>query len=170
MKGRWWMGVTAGMVIGLGTVAGVQAATSDGSNGRKVIVSSQQLKINQRISQAAVKRSNDALKNLSTLNSQVPLFAVSSGAVGSNLVRGRGAVLAQRIDDGNYRVKFDRNISACSWSATAASDAPPVADPVTVRLALDTTDVTRTQLVVRTNAGGGGAPPVNAGFHVQVFC
>lgn len=168
MKGRWWMGVTAGVVIGLGTVAGVQAATSDGSNGRKVIVSPQQLKINQRISQAAVKRSNDALKNLSTLNAQVPLFAVSSGAVGSNLVRGRGALSAQRIDDGNYRVKFDRNISACSWSATAASDAPPVADTVTIRLALDTTDVTRTQLVVRTNAAGGA--PVNAGWHVQVFC
>jgi hypothetical protein len=163
------MGVTAGVVIGLGTVAGVQAATSDGSNSnRKVIVSPQQLKINQRISQAAVKRSNDALKNLATLNAQVPLFAVSSGAVGSNLVRGRGAVSAQRIDDGNYRVKFDRNISACSWSATAASDAPPVADTVTIRLALDTTDVTRTQLVVRTNAVGGA--PVNAGWHVQVFC
>lgn len=168
MKGRWWMGVTAGVVIGLGTVAGVQAATSDGSGGRKVIVSPQQLKINQRISQAAVKRSNDALKNLATLNSQVPLFAVSSGAVGSTLVRGRGALLAQRIDDGNYRVKFDRNISACSWSATAASDTPPVADTVTIRLALDTTDVARTQLVVRTNNAAG--QPVNAGFHVQVFC
>ena len=164
------MGVTAGVVIGLGTVAGVQAANSDATSGRKVIVSPQQLKINQRISQAAVKRSNDALKNIATLNAQVPLFAVSSGAVGSNLVRGRGAVSAQRIDDGNYRVKFDRNISACSWSATAASDAPPVADPVTIRLALDTTDVTRTQLVVRTNAGGGATPPVNAGWHVQVFC
>ena len=88
------MGITAGVVIGLGTVAGVQAATSDGSTGRKVIVSPQQLKINQRISQAAVKRSNDALKNLATLNAQVPLFAVSSGAVGSNLVRGRGALTA----------------------------------------------------------------------------
>ena len=163
------MGITAGVVIGLGTVAGVQAATSDGSAGnRKVIVSPQQLKINQRISQAAVKRSNDALKNLATLNAQVPLFAVSSGAVGSNLVRGRGALAAQRIDDGNYRVKFNRNISVCSWSATAASDAPPAADTVTVRLALDTTDAARTQLVVRTNAVGGA--PVNAGWHVQVFC
>ena len=162
------MGITAGVVIGLGTVAGVQAATSDGSTGRKVIVSPQQLKINQRISQQAVKRSNDALKNLATLNAQVPLFAVSSGAVGSNLVRGRGALAAQRIDDGNYRVKFNRNISTCSLSATAASDTPPVADTVTIRLALDTTDVARTQLVVRTNAVGGA--PVNAGWHVQVFC
>ncbi len=56
----------------------------------------------------------------------------------------------------------------CSWSATAASDAPPAADTVTVRLALDTTDAARTQLVVRTNAVGGA--PVNAGWHVQVFC
>lgn len=162
------MGISAGVVIGLGSVAGLQAATSDGSNGNPIVVSAEQLKINQRISQAAVKRSNDALKNLATLNPQVPLFAVSSGAVGSTLVRGRGALLAQRIDDGNYRVKFDRNISACSWSATAASDTPPVATTVTIRLALDTTDVARTQLVVRTNNAAG--QPVNAGFHVQVFC
>ena len=170
MKGRWWMGITAGMVIGLGTVAGVQAATSDGSNGNPVVVSAQQLKINQRISQAAVKRSNQALKNDATLSGQVPLFAVSNGAVGSNLVRGRGAVSAQRVDDGNYRVKFIQNISACSWSATVASDAPPAPDPVTIRLALDTTDVARTQLVVRTNNVAGAGAPVNVPFQVQVFC
>lgn len=162
------MGVAGGVVLGLGVVLGVEAATDEATAQRPVVVSAQQLKINQRISQAAVKRSNDALKNLATLNAQTPLYAVSSGAVGSNLVRGRGALSAQRIDDGNYRVKFDRNISACSWSATTASDTPPAADTATVRLALDTTDATRTQLVVRTNAAGGA--PINAGFHVQVFC
>ena len=99
---------------------------------------------------------------------QVPLFAVSSGAVGSNLVRGRGATSAQRIDDGNYRVKFDRNISLCSWTGTASADAPPVSDAVSVRIALDTTDAGRTQLVVRTaNAAG---TPTNSPFHVQVVC
>ena len=169
MKGRWWMGVTAGMVIGLGTVAGVQAATSDGSSGNPVVVSPQQLKINQRISQAAVKRSNQALKNDATLGSQVPLFAVSSGAVGSNLVRGRGAVSAQRIDDGNYRVKFDSEhqrvlLVGDRRQRRAAGgrhgDGPP-------RARHDRRDA--------HPAGGadeqrGRRTPVNAGFHVQVFC
>ena len=77
--------------------------------------------------------------------------------MGSNLVRGRGALSAQRIDDGNYRVKFDRNISACSWTGTPSSDTPPVPDAVSLRIALDTTDVARTQIVVRTaNLAGTG--------------
>jgi hypothetical protein len=72
------------------------------------------------------------------------------------------------VDEGNYRVKFDRNVSGCSWTGTPATDAPPVPDAVSVRIALDTTDAARTQLVVRTAAANG--QPLNAGFHVQVIC
>jgi hypothetical protein len=93
---------------------------------------------------------------------------VSSGAVGSNLVRGRAAVSSQLVGEGNYRVKFTRNISTCSWSATVGDDVPPIPTAASIRLALDTTDVARTQLIVRTFLANGNA--VNAGFHVQVFC
>lgn len=168
LNGRWWVGMTAGVALGLGAVVAVEGATGQADAARPVTVSAEQLKINQRISQAAVKRSNDALSQLGTITPQIPLFAVSSGAVGSNLVRGRGATSAQRIDDGNYRVKFDRNISACSWTGTASSDAPPVSDAVSVRIALDTTDAGRTQLVVRTANDTG--QPTNSPFHVQVVC
>jgi hypothetical protein len=168
LNGRWWVGTAAGVALGLGAVIAVEGATGQADAARPVTVSAQQLTINQRISQAAVKRSNDALKQLGTITPQIPLFAVSSGAVGSNLVRGRGATSAQRIDDGNYRVKFDRNIAACSWTGTASADAPPVSDAVTVRIALDTTDAGRTQLVVRTSNAAG--QPANSPFHIQVVC
>ena len=168
LKERWWIGVTTGVVLGLGGTIAVVGASDEANAARPVAVSAEQLKINQRISSAAVKRSNEALKRLNATAPQIPLFAVSNGAVGSNLVRGRGAVSAQRIDDGNYRVKFDRNISACSWIAGASADVPPVADVVTARVALDTTDAARTQVVVRVaNAAG---TPVNNAFQVQVVC
>jgi hypothetical protein len=168
MTGRWWVGVTAGVAVGLAAVIGVEAATDTASAQRPVIVSAQQLKINQRISQAAVKRVNQAQRDIAALGAAAPMYAVSNGAIGSNLIRGRGAVSSQRIDDGNYRVKFVKNIAACTWSATLAADAPPVPDAATIKLALDTTDVARTQLVVRTLGPGGAG--INAGFHVQVFC
>lgn len=167
MKGRWWIGVTAGVALGLGAVVAVDAGTDEASAQRPVTVSVQQLKINQRISQAAVKRSNDALTRLGTLEGGL-LFATSSGAVGSNLVRSRGAVSSQRVDEGNYRVKFNREVASCSWTASPASDIPPVPDADSVRLALDTTDGARTQLVVRTYNQNGQA--ANSPFHVQVVC
>lgn len=167
LEGRWWIGVTAGVALGLGGVIAVEGATGE-ANAAKVTVTAQQLTINQKISQAAVRRGNEALAGFAAIAPQIPLFAVSSGVVGSNLVRGRGAVSAQRIDDGNYRVKFDRNISLCSWTGTASADAPPVSDPVSVRIALDTTDAGRTQLIVRTANVAGTA--VNSSYHVQVVC
>jgi cytochrome c oxidase assembly protein Cox11 len=167
-KGRWWMGVSAGVALGLGGIVAVEASTGEADAQRPIAVTAQQLKINQRISQAAVKRSNDALTRIGPLEAAVPLYAVSNGAVGVNLVRGRGAVTSQRVDEGNYRVKFDRNISACSWTGIPAVDAPPVPDAVSVRIALDTTDAARTQVVVRTSGPNG--QPLNSAFHVQVLC
>jgi hypothetical protein len=168
MTGRWWIGVAVGVALGLGSVVAVEAATDEASAQSGFTLSREQLRTNQRISVAAVKRVNRAAKDIAALGAAAPLYAVSNGAVGSNLLRGRGAVSSQRIDEGNYRVKFARNIAACSWSATLGNDAPPVSNATSVRLALDTTDVARTQLVVRTAGPGGGA--ADAGFHVQVFC
>jgi hypothetical protein len=168
MRGRWWIGVAAGVALGLGSVVAVETATDEASAQSGFTLSREQLRTNQKISVAAVKRVNKAAKDIAALGAAAPLYAVSSGAVGSSLVRGRGAVSVQRIDNGNYRAKFIRNISTCSWSATPASDAPPVPDVVSVRLALDTTDVARTQLVVRTI--GANNQFVDGGFHIQVFC
>ena len=168
LKGRWWIGVSAGVALGLAGVVAVEASTDRADAQRPVAVTAQQLKINQRISSAAVRRSNEGLRRVSAVEAHPTLFAVSSGAVGSNLVRGNGAVSAQRVDEGNYRVRFTREVSTCSWTGIPATDAPPVPDAVSVRIALDTTDTGRTQLVVRTAAPNG--QPLNAGFHIQVIC
>jgi hypothetical protein len=168
LKGRWWIGVTAGVALGLGAVVAVEASTDEASAQRPIAVTAQQLKINQKISSAAVRRSNEGLRRLTAIEAHPTLFAVSSGAVGSNLARGNGAVSSQRVDEGNYRVKFAREVSTCSWTGVPATDAPPVPDAVSVRIALDTTDAGRTQLVVRT--AGPNGQPLNAGFHIQVIC
>jgi hypothetical protein len=64
MRGRWWIGVTAGVALGLGTGAAVDAATDTASAQARFTVSAEQLRINQRISQAAVRRSNESLQLL----------------------------------------------------------------------------------------------------------
>ncbi len=168
MKDRWWIGVAAGLAIGLGGIVGVEAATSEASAQRSFTVSAEQLKTNQKISQTAVKRVNEARKRLNKIGLQLPLWAVSTGAVGANLVRGDGVVSSQRLTDGNYRVKFVRDVSLCTWSATPATDAGTLPAGFTARVALDTTDLTKTQLIVRTNDAAGA--PLDSPFHVQVFC
>jgi hypothetical protein len=64
MRGRWWIGVAAGVALGLGTVVAVDAATEEASAQARFTVSAEQLRINQRISQAAVRRSNESLQLL----------------------------------------------------------------------------------------------------------
>jgi len=65
LKGRWWIGVAAGVALGLGSVVAVDAATDEASaQASNFRVSAEQLRINQRISQAAVRRSNESLNLL----------------------------------------------------------------------------------------------------------
>jgi hypothetical protein len=64
MLRRWWIGVAAGVALGLGGVVAVEAATEGASAQGGFTVTPGQLKINQRISQAAVRRSNEALQLL----------------------------------------------------------------------------------------------------------
>jgi hypothetical protein len=167
MKGRWWIGVTAGVAIGLGSVVGVEAATQP-ATAQGGTVSFAQFRQVQKVATAAVRRGNDSRKRLNKIGLQLPLWAVSSGAVGSNLLRGDGVVSSQRLTDGNYRVRFVRDVSACTWSATPASDGAALPAGFSIRVALDITEVSKTQLVVRTNDAAG--QPVDSPFHVQVFC
>jgi hypothetical protein len=70
MVKRWWVGVAAGVALGLGSLVAVEAATDDASAQRGFTVSAGQLKINQRISQAAVRRSNQGLQLLDPIRAQ----------------------------------------------------------------------------------------------------
>ena len=58
MSGRWWIGVAAGVALGLGAVVAADVATDEASAQSRFVVSAEQLRINQRISQAAVRRVN----------------------------------------------------------------------------------------------------------------
>jgi hypothetical protein len=162
------VGAAAGVALGLGAVVGIEAATDEASAQRPIAVTANQLKINQKISRAAVTRSNLNRQRLNKIGLQLPLWAVSSGGAGSNLVRGDGVISSQRLTDGNYRVRFVRNVSACAWSATAATDGASLPDGFSVRVSLDTTEASRSQLIVRTNGTNGAA--ADSGFHLLVFC
>ena len=118
MRSGWWIGITAGVALGIGTVAAVDVATQPATAATTGPVTFAQLKQVQRVSVAAVKRTNADHKKLNRVAAQLPLWAVSSGAAGSNLLRGDGVVLSQRLTDGNYRVRFVRDVSQCTWSGT----------------------------------------------------
>jgi len=65
---RLWIGLTCGVVLGLGTVVAVDMGTQTANaQSGGFTVSAQQLKINQNISSAAVKRSNRALNYLAPI-------------------------------------------------------------------------------------------------------
>jgi hypothetical protein len=167
MRSGWWIGVTAGVALGLGTVAAVDVATQPASAAPGTVTVAQ-FKHVQKVSIAAVKRTNADHKKLNRVAAQLPLWAVSSGAAGSNLIRGDGVVLSQRLTDGNYRVRFVRDVSQCTWSGTPATEGASLPDAFSVRISLDTTEPTKSQLIVRTNDASG--QPKDSGFHVQVFC
>lgn len=61
MRTRWWAGVAAGVVLGLGVVVTAEVATDDASAQGGFAVTAEQLRSNQRISIAAVRRSNQSL-------------------------------------------------------------------------------------------------------------
>lgn len=167
MRSGWWIGVTAGVALGLGTVAAVDVATQPASAATGTVTIAQFKQV-QKVSIAAVKRTNADHKKLNRVAGQLPLWAVSSGAAGSNLIRGDGVVLSQRLTDGNYRVRFVRDVSTCTWSGIPATDGASLPDAFSVRISLDVTEPTKSQLIVRTNDATGA--PKDSGFHVQVFC
>jgi hypothetical protein len=64
---RLWIGVTCGVALGLGAVAAADIGTPSASAQSGFTVSAEQLKINQNISSAAVKRSNRSLNYLAPI-------------------------------------------------------------------------------------------------------
>ncbi len=70
MRARWWVGVAAGVALGLGAVVALETTTQDASAQGGFAATAEQLRTNQRISIAAVKRSNQALDLLDPLVKQ----------------------------------------------------------------------------------------------------
>jgi hypothetical protein len=64
---RLWIGVACGVALGLGAVVAADVGTQSASAQSGFTVSAEQLKINQNISSAAVKRSNRSLNYLAPI-------------------------------------------------------------------------------------------------------
>jgi hypothetical protein len=127
-KANWWIGATVGMAVGLAGVAIADQATQP-AEAATFQVTPGQLQINQRISQAAVRRSNESLNLLDPVRksgarndapgwgtAQIKDGAVTAAkldtaarerlprwavvaATTGNLVRGQGAVSAAKATD-----------------------------------------------------------------------
>ena len=101
---RAWVGIACGLALGLGGVVAVDAATeSADAQASEVEVTSAQLLINQRISQAAVRRSNRALNYLAPIRS-AQSDAADDGRKGVIALKdipgaGQGWTTAQIADD-----------------------------------------------------------------------
>ena len=111
MAGRWWIGVAAGMVLGLGAVVAVQASTGEASAQGGFTVSPEQLRINQRISQAAVNRSNEALNLLDPVRKSGPTDTAPGWAT------------TQIADNAITRTKLDSTLREGQprWAVVAAT-------------------------------------------------
>jgi hypothetical protein len=121
---RLWIGLSCGVALGLGAVVAVDMGTQTASaQSANFTVSAQQLKINQNISSAAVKRSNRALNYLAPIRTT----QTDNADTGSNGVKplssipgsGDGWTVAQ-LDEGQKQ--YWMNVS--STGAMTASSGP----------------------------------------------
>ena len=188
MDGRWWIGVGVGLAVGLGGIVAADHATQP-AEAATFKLSVGQLQINQRISQAAVRRSNESLALLAPVRAKGstpvagwPTASIRNGAVTSEkldngvreslprwavvaattgaLVRAKGASAAAKLSDpGLYSVTFDRDVSACALQATIA---PSGTDPVTTggEISVWRSASDAKTVTVRTTALDGAATPV----------
>ena len=153
---NWWLIVAAAVAGALAALAlthgpGSQAAAQAGD----VQLSRQQLLINQRISQAAVRRSNTALQRL-------PEWAVVLAP--GELVRSSGGVTVVRTGPGAYQVDFSRDLTDCAFTASQIQPDPALIG--NVGLQVDGDDLSR--LRVQTTDPAGAAADRN--FTAQVTC
>lgn len=199
MRSRnWWIGVTAGTVLGLGGVLVAEQATTE-ANAQSFSVTPGQLQINQRISQAAVRRSNESLDLLDPIRksgaqddapgwaaAQIrdgaitsakldtavregqPRWAVVAETTGA-LTRGKGATTSAKLaDPGLYTVTFDRDVSACALQATIGAGGTT---PLTTGGEVGVwRSATDPKVVTVRTADSAGAAVNTLPFHVGVLC
>lgn len=146
---RQWLWIALGVALALAAVLALNATTQSATAAADdVNVTKQQLLINQRISQAGVKRSNEALQVLEPLRAdssnadkvrawgtdQIADGAITSAKLDAALAnllpkwavvnadgtlsRGTTGAASTKVNDGIYKVTFPTDVSACAWVAT----------------------------------------------------
>jgi hypothetical protein len=108
--------LAAALIGGLGALALTHAGNQQASAQEAGIqLTREQLVINQRISSAAVRRSNNAIQRL-------PQWVVV--LADGELVRSSGGITVNRIGPGNYRVNFGRPLNRCAFTASQIQPNP----------------------------------------------
>lgn len=190
--------IAAGVAVAGGIAAGAAFSAGDtGASEHGATSASQQLIINQRISQAAVRRSNSALNYLAAIrtaatdaintgrNGVTPLSQVTGAGQGwtqSNLNHpvyagaisaagtvgpGGTALSAQFSPPGTYNVTFPVNVSQCTATATPAADPGAGADNQIHLYAGPTAGNAQSITVVVRNGTGAN---LAAPFNLVVAC
>ena len=94
-----------------------------------------------------------------------PLWAFVWG--GPTINKGKGAVAVSSLSAGNYKLTFDRDVSACGYTATMA--APKSTDPEQIGfINVQSFNGDPNSVIVRTRDSAG--PLAARGFTVQVWC
>jgi hypothetical protein len=145
--------VLTGVLVGLGIAR--LGASEASAQGGEIEVSEKQLRINQRISQAAVRRSNAALD-------RAPEWAVV--VADGRLVRATSGVTVERTGVGSYRLGFGRDLSECAFTASQIQPNPRLIG----NTGLSVAEGSLRTLEVQTANVNGQASDRN--FTVQVTC
>ena len=161
MRGRWWIGVAAGVALGLGTVVAVDAATEDASAQANFRVSPEQLRINQRISQAAVRRSNESLQLLDPIrrvqNQPQKVLGWRTQDLRDNAVT--SGKLAEPLREGQPRWAVIAAGSGALTRAKGATSSAKLATPGFYTVTFDR-DVTACSIQATIADGGTAVTPV----------
>lgn len=94
-----------------------------------------------------------------------PLWAFVWG--GPTINKGKGAVAVESLSAGNYKLTFDRDISACGYSATMA--APKSTDPEQIGV-ISVSSFSSDPKAVNVRTRDLDGSPAAHGFTVQVWC
>ena len=162
-----WVGVSLGVALGLGAVVGVESATDQASAQSGVTVSAAQLKINQRVSQAAVRRSNEALDLLDPVRKS----GASDDAPGWGTTQIRdGAVTSAKLDTAT-REHLPRwaVVAATTGSLTRAQGATTSAKLADPGLYTVTFDRDVSACALQAAIADGGTTPITAGGQIGVW-
>ena len=156
-KQNWWVGATVGMAVGLAGVAIADQATQP-AEAATITVSAGQLQINQRISQAAVRRSNEALALLDPVRKS----GASDDAPGWGTAQIRdGAVTTAKLDTAT-RERLPRwaVVAATSGSLTRGQGAVSSAKSTDPGIYTVTFDRDVTACALQAGPGSGGTTPI----------
>ncbi len=156
-KANWWVGAAVGMAVGLAGVAIADQATQP-AEAASFTVTPAQLQINQRISQAAVRRSNEALDLLDPIRKS----GAQDDAPGWGTAQIRdGAITAAKLDTAaRERLPRWAVVAATSGSLVRGQGAASAAKATDTGIYTVTFDRDVSACSIQASQGDGGTTPI----------